>query len=104
MIDDEVHDDADPALLGLGHQSVEIVQCPELRRDGPVVRDIVAVVGHGRGIDRRKPDEPDPQIGQVVELRDDAGDVTDPVAVAVAETARIDLVAGGALPPTGPRA
>ncbi len=99
VIDHEVHHDADAARPRLRDQPVEIGECSEFRRDVAVIRDVVAVVGHRRAVDRRQPDEADAQIGEMIELRDDAGNVAHPVAVRVAEAARIDLVAGGAVPP-----
>ena len=75
----------------------------EQRVDLAVVGHVVAGVGHRRGVPRVEPDRVDAQVGQVAEVRADAGQVADAVAVAVGETARVDLVDGGGPPPSGRR-
>jgi hypothetical protein len=67
--------------------------------DVAVVGHIVAVVGHGAGVDRADPEQVDAQVGQVIQPLDDAGQVADAVAVAVLEAARIDFVDDGVVPP-----
>ena len=99
VVDHQVEQDADAARPGPRHQPVEVLQGPELGGDLLIVGDVVAVVVHRRGEDRRQPDDADAQRLQVVEPGNDAGDVAHAVAVAVGEAARIDLVHGGALPP-----
>ncbi len=92
VVDDDVDDDLDPALVGAGHERVEVGQRAEDRVDVLVVADVVAVVVLRRGVERREPDRVDPQLGQVVEPGDHARQVPDAVAVRVGEAARVDLV------------
>jgi alpha-N-acetylglucosamine transferase len=49
----------------------------------------------------REPERLDAEPVQVVELAEDAAQVSDPVSVRVGERARIDLIRGRALPPGG---
>lgn len=41
-----------------------------------------------------------PEIVEIVQLRDDAWNVADPVAIAVAEAGRVDLIDAGFFPPS----
>ncbi len=104
MIQHEVHDDANPAPAGFLHETIEVLHRAEPRINTAIVGDIVSEVAHGRGIDRRQPDCIDPQriwgaIVEIIKSRNDAGEVTDPIAVGVLETPRIDLVNNGGFPP-----
>ena len=90
---------ADVALVGLGHQAVEVRQRAVLRIDVLVVGDVVAEIDLRRGIDGREPDRVDAEFLQVVEALGDAVQVADAVAVRVLKAARIDLVDDGVLPP-----
>src|SRR5262249_54254768 len=80
-------------------QPVEIGERAEDRIDAAIVRDVVAEIGHGRGVERRDPDGIDAEPGQIVRAFDDAGEVADAVGVAVLEGARVDLIDDRALPP-----
>ena len=67
--------------------------------DVAVVGDVVAGVGHRRGVAGVEPDRVDAEVGQVAESVADAVQVADPVAVAVGEAAHVDLVGDGVAPP-----
>ena len=90
--------------MRLGDQPIEVVEGAEQRIDGVVVGHVVADVEAGRRVDRRQPDGVDAErplgpVVDVVELVDQAGQVTDAVVVGVRERARVDLVDDAALPP-----
>jgi hypothetical protein len=99
VVDHEVHDQLHPALVQPGDQLVELLERPEQGVHVLVVADVVTVVGHRRPVDRAQPDDVDAQPLEVVEVVDDAAQVTDAVAVAVREAAGVDLVHHGRLPP-----
>ncbi len=99
VVDDEVHDQPEAALVAAGDEGVEVGEGAEERVDVLVVADVVAVVVHRRAVDGREPQHVDAELGEVVEPRRDAGQVADAVSVAVGERARIDLVDDGAAPP-----
>ena len=84
--------DAEAEVVRLGDERVEVGERAELRVDADVVRDVVAVVGAGRGVERRQPDAVDAEIAQVGQARADPGQVAEPVAVGVGEAADVDLV------------
>ena len=89
---DQVEQDPDPAPPRLVYEPDHVVVGAVPRGDPQIVRDVVAGVAERRGEARVEPDRVDAQPGQVVEVRDDAGQVTDPVAVRVGERLRIDPV------------
>ncbi len=99
VVDDQVHEDLDAASVGRGEQLVEVGEGAKGGVDVLVVADVVAVVVLGRAVDRAEPEHVDPELSQVVELGDDAGQVADAVAVRVHEAARVDLVDDGPRPP-----
>ena len=104
MVHHEVEHHPDPPPVSLRDQPVEVVEGPEDGIDRVVVGDVVADVEAGRGMDGRQPDRVDPEgplraVVEVVELVDQPGQVTDPVAVRIGEGAGIDLVDDAALPP-----
>ncbi len=94
-----VEQEAHSSVVKTGEQVVEVGVGPEHRVDAAVVGDVVAEVAHRRGEDRRQPQRVDTEIGQVVELAGDAGEVADAVAVRIGERPRIDLVDDGVAPP-----
>src|SRR4051812_8574955 len=80
-------------------QLVELRERPEHRLDVLIVADVVARVVLRRGVDRREPDDVHAQLGQMIQVRGDAAQITDPVAVGVREAPRVDLVDDRALEP-----
>ena len=99
MVHDEIENDADPARLGVGLERVEIGQRAVLRRDVLVIADVVAEVHLGRGIAGGDPDGVDAQVVEVIEVLGDSLEIAEAVVVRVTETAGIDLVEDGVLPP-----
>jgi hypothetical protein len=99
VVDDEVHEQPHPAPVQRRDQFVELLERAEQRVDALVVADVVAVVGLRRGVDRREPQDVDPEVGQMVQALQDPAEVADAVAVGVLERARIDLVDDGSRPP-----
>ena len=85
--------------MRIGDERVEIAERAEQGIDAAIVGDVVAEVGHRRGIDRRNPDRVDAEALQITEPAPDAAEIADAIAVRVLERARIDLVDDAALPP-----
>ena len=81
-------------------ETVEIIHGAKYRVYAAIVGDVVAEIMHGRWKYRGKPDGIDiERIAQIVQALDHAVQVTDPVAIAVHETARVDLIDHPRLPP-----
>src|SRR5581483_6208786 len=92
VVRDEVEQDLEPTMLRLGDQPVEVGERAELGMHRRVVRDVVAPVDVRARMDRAEPERVDAEPAQVVELRRDAGEITDAVAVRVVERPDVDLV------------
>ena len=63
-----------------------------VRMHAAIVGDVVAVVAPRRGIERQQPDRVDAEIGDVVELGDQARKVADAVVVRIEERLDVQLV------------
>ena len=99
VVDHQVHDEVYVPFFGLGQQLVEVGHGPEAGVDVIIVGNVVALVRHGRGIDRTEPDDVHAQLLQIVQLADDAAEVADAVSVGVAEALGINLIGHLAVPP-----
>ena len=92
MVHDQIHDQLHSALVQPVQHGPEGLHAAVFRRDVHVVGDIVPAVRPGRGIQRREPHAVDAQLLQIVQLLQYAPQIADPVAVAVAEAPRPDLI------------
>ena len=109
VVDHQIHDDVDAALLGFGNQLVEILHSAEFGLNRFVVGNIVAVVIVGTLINRGKPNGVDAKIGDIVKFFDNAPKVAYAVVGGVLEGTGIDLIDDGVfgnialhhLPPDG---
>lgn len=81
MVDDEVHDNADIAFPGFFKKAIEIFHRPVIGVDGIVVAYVIAHVEQWALVNRRKPDDVDAEVMEVIELGDDALDVPDAIAI-----------------------
>lgn len=99
MIGNIIEQQLHAAGVNVGKQRVEIRESAENRIDVRIVADIVTEVGHRRRKDRRDPDRVHAEPFEIVELALNAAEITDAVAVAVFEGARINLINNPALPP-----
>ena len=92
VVQDQFDDDTDAALVGGLKKSFEIVQIAVTGVDGPVFRDVIAVVAQGRGKERHQPDGVDAQFLQVIELLRQTPEIADAVCIGVEKCAHVDLV------------
>jgi hypothetical protein len=99
VVGDDVEQHPQAVLVGLGDQRLGLLEGAEPGLDRPVVRDVVAGVGHRGRVPRVDPDRVDAEIREVGQLGPDAGDVAEAVAVTVGEAADVDLVDDGVAPP-----
>ena len=96
---DLVDDDPQPERMRARDQDIEIVQRPEDGIDVAVIRHVIPEILHRGREEGRQPHRIDPERRDIVEMRGDARQIADPVAVRISEAARIDLVDRRALPP-----
>ena len=99
VVRDDVDEHLEAERVRVGEERVEVGERAVLRIDVHVVRDVVAVVGPRRGIERGQPEAVDAQVAEVREPRADARQVADPVTVGVGEAPHVDLIDDGVAPP-----
>ncbi|MCY1446297.1 hypothetical protein D9M71_628530 [compost metagenome] len=85
VVDDQLGDHPQAALVGLGDETAGVGHAAVVRVHGLVFGDVVAVVTAWRGIERQQPQGVDAQLGDIVELADQAGEITDAIVVRVEE-------------------
>ena len=68
MINHQLGDDPDAALVGLVKKMFEVMERTVVRMDAVVIRDIIAVVFQRRGIKRQQPERRDSEILEVIEF------------------------------------
>ena len=87
--------------MGLSHQPLDVGDAPVCRVDVEVVGDVVPVIPQRGRVEGQDPDGGGAQAGDVVQLLDQAGKVSDTVFVRVPERADVELVDDGVLVPEG---
>ena len=92
VIDHQLRDDAQPALVRRGEKRLEIVQRAVVRIDVVIIRDVVAIIAQRRGIKRQQPDRGDAEFLEIIELLDQSAEIADAVAVAVVKGLDVQLV------------
>ena len=92
VVQHQLGDHAQAAVVRAADELGDVAHRPVGRVDRAVVGDVVAVVAERRGVERQQPDRRDAEVLEVVQLRDQALEVADPVAAEVAERADVQLV------------
>src|SRR5262249_33865286 len=98
-VDDQRGDEAQVAPLRLRHESAEVAHAAEGGIDVAVIGNVVAVIAPRAWVERQQPQRGDAKVAQVVELLGEPGEITDAVAVAVAERLYVQLVDDRVLEP-----
>ena len=96
-----VDHDLEAKLVGPGDEPVEILQRAEQRVNRAIILDIIAKILHRRFEERAEPDGVNAEICNVVEVRGNAVEIANAVAIGVGEGARVNLVNDRAAPPGG---
>jgi hypothetical protein len=91
VVDDEVHEDADAAAVGLAHELDEVSAGAEAPVDAVVVGDVVSVIPPRRRLERSEPDRRHTEAFEVVETPGEPFEVA--AAVAVRVQVRLDVEA-----------
>ena len=81
-----------PRACAAAMKRLHVGQRAVVGMDAAVVGDVVAVVAPRRGIERQQPDRVDAELGDVVELRHQAGEVADAVVVGIEERLDVQLI------------
>ena len=101
VVDHQLGDHAQAALVGGAHEAPEVAHRAVRRVDVAVVGDVVAVVAQRRRIERQDPDRIDAELLDVVELLHQAGKVADAVVVGIEERFDVQLIDDGVFVPVG---
>ena len=99
MIDDEVDDHLDSALIRLMHELDEIAARAVSGINRIVVGDVVTIVAIGRPVERRQPDCFDTDRIEIIESPDQAFEIADSIAVGVHEGLDVQTVDDGVFVP-----
>ncbi len=99
VVDDQVDDDADAAVVGGADHLDEVAQAAVPRVDAVVVADVVAVVAAGRGVQRGEPETGHPEVHEVVQAVGQTVQVAHAVVVPVGERRDVAVVEDRGLPP-----
>src|SRR5215475_5991520 len=102
VIGDEIKNDFQPPLMRCGYQVVKFVQRSEQSIDVAIIADIIAAVGHGRGIDRGNPERINAEPFKIAKTLLYSSEVTDSIAICILEGPWIDLIDDAVLPPSHP--
>src|SRR5882724_1572589 len=92
MINYEFRDHAKVTSMCSVQERTEIIERAETRINIKIIGDVVAVVAQRGRIKWQQPDCGDPQLLKVIQLFDQAAEITHPVAVAIAESLNVQLV------------
>ncbi len=92
VVDHQLGDDADAALVGLIEKRLEAGEVAIGRMDVAVVRDVVAVVAQRRGIERQQPYRRDAEIVDVIEPLHEAGKIADAVSTGIVKRFHMQLI------------
>jgi hypothetical protein len=99
MVQHHIYNNGDAPLVRFVNEGTEKIQGTENRVDVVVVGYIIAEIEKGGRIYRGKPEPPNPQVMEIVELSADTFQVTNPITVGIEKTAGIDLIDWPQLPP-----
>ena len=92
VIDDQLGDDADAAVVRGLDEGLEAARGAVGRVDPAVVRDVVTVVTQRRGIERHHPDRGGAELLYVIELLRDPDEIADAVVGRIEEALDVQLV------------
>ena len=95
VVDHQLGDDAQAALVGLAQKLLEVGQVAVNRIDAAIIRNVITLVAQRRRIKRQQPDRGNAEVLQIIQLRGQPAKIADAVGVAVAERAHVRLVDDG---------
>ncbi len=92
MVDHQLRDDAQSALVRRREKRLEIRQRSEVRIDVEIIRDVIAVVAHRRRVKGQQPERRYAEVLKVIEPIDQPAEVAHPVAAAVLKSLDVQFV------------
>ena len=101
MIDHQLGDDLEAPLMRFLNEAPRICQPPIFRMDVAIFGDVVAIVAPRARIKGQKPDGRDANLSDIIQLRDQARKIADPIIVGVKKGFDVQLVNDRILVPKG---
>src|SRR5574344_122740 len=92
VVHHQIHDNSNAPAFRFGNQMVHIRHRAEIRIDGAIVGNVIAIVGIGRSVNRRKPKDANAKVFQIVQLGNNSRDIPDAITIRIAKRARVDLI------------
>ena len=92
VVDDELGDDAQAPPMRLAHEVPEVAERAVVRMDAREVGNVVAVIAQRERVERQQPHGSHAEVGDVVELLRQPGEVAHAVAREVVERLHMELV------------
>src|SRR3982750_4442141 len=92
MINDQLGDDPQSALMRGVEKRLKIFERSVVRVDIEIIGDVVAVVAQWRWIKGQEPDGVNAELLKIIELLDQPAKIADAVAVAVMECFDVQLI------------
>ena len=99
MVDHQLRDDPDAAVVRRRHELAEIAHGAVGRVDGGVVGDVIAVVAQGRGIEWQQPDGGDAKVLKIIKFLHEALEIADSVIVGIEERLDVQFIDDGVFVP-----
>ncbi len=92
VVDHQLRNHADAACVRFLNEALHVGKLAVVRMHIAVIGDVVAVVAPRRRIERQQPDRIHAELGDVIELRDQARKIADAVVVRVEERLDVHLI------------
>ena len=83
MVDDQVHDQFHPKGVNVCDEFIEIVYGPESGIDVLIIGNVVAIIGLGRAVNRREPQDINAQFLQVSQPGADPLEIAETISVRI---------------------
>lgn len=92
MIHDKIHDVLHVTIMETLDQGLDIFHGPIWRVDAVIIGNIISHVHLGGLKDRRKPDDIDTEILQIIQLGNNTRDISNTISIRILEGGRVNLV------------
>src|SRR6266446_1628789 len=92
VVQNQFDDDSHSSVVSCGEECLEVFKQTIAWVDCGIVRNVVAIVSQRRRKERQQPDDIDPQLLQIVQLLHETREISNAIAVAIAESADVQLV------------
>jgi len=95
----QVHQQLNASCMQANEQCIEVGNSAKCGRNSFIITYIVPIIIVGRSINGIEPYQAYAQALNIIQFGDQSGQVADPIAITVFETAGVDLVNDGFFPP-----